>query len=274
VSLTDLEKQQIKEMIERGDPLPVQFRATLFPNGALDQPAYDRATLFNRGFKQLLGAEWTTTHFAPKATIPPPSVQAAWPWRREIWTLHYVCCRSLRRAYCRFTTGEWNEWSDAQRELERLSYMTNALTAHNGMEDRIAQLANCFNVPAQDEKKIHFCSFFKDHPPAKLPETNARVARVRDNVDWKDTHNRGNTIKHRWTGEVISQLPAPQQIRQQVDLPHSVYVCYGTIQIEAGEVDRICESAQRSLNLLVDLATTLDGEIGWDSHFQISGASI
>jgi len=269
MKMTESEKQQIKAMIDRDEPLPVKFRATLFPASVSDQPAYDRATIFNRGFRELISRTWTATHGAPKASIPPPSVQAAWPWRREIWTMYFLCRRSLGRAHRRYTTGDHAEWSDVQRELERLCSLTTALTAHNGMEDRIAQLANCFNVPAQAEEKVDF-RLFDRHPPATLPMTTAQVVKVRANSAWKDTHERANTIKHRWTGEVMSQLPAPAQIRQQVEVPQSIYICYGTIPIRPDDVDRICESAQCSLNLLVELATTLDDEIGWGAYFRIN----
>ena len=65
------------------------FSFALFPHGALDQSAWDRATVFARGFTPLPGTEWTTFHFPhdPPMPLPPPHVQAAWPWRREIWTV-------------------------------------------------------------------------------------------------------------------------------------------------------------------------------------------
>lgn len=268
--LNESEKLQIKEMIDKDMPLPVQFQTALFPNGAFDQTAWDRATSFNRGFKQLRGTEWTTSHFAPKEPIPPANVQAAWPWRREIWTLKFVCRRSLGRAYCRYMTGEWAEWSDAQRELERLCHLTNALTAHNGIEDRIAQLANCFSASPTPEDKVHFCKLFKENAPAPLPKTTAFVAVVRADADWQAAHGRANTIKHRWTGEVMSQLPPPATVRQHLSGQQTMYVCYGTLEIKPDDIDRICESIQRSLNLLIDLATTLDQEIGWERYFHIA----
>jgi hypothetical protein len=271
--LSDAEKRQIKEMIDSNESLPTTFLEKLFPHGGLDQPAFDRASAFNAGFKNLLGTEWTTIHLAPKTPMPPPHVQAAWPWRREIWMLYFVSRRSLGRAYCRYTTGEGANWSEPQRELERLCYLTNALTSHNGMEDRIAQLANCFNNPLQRENKIHFAPFFRAHAPASLPKTTAQVVKTFLNNDWIETHRRANTLKHHWTGEVVSHLPSPEQIRHDVDGVQSIYVFYGTTQINPGNVDDICKSAQRSLNLLVDLATMLDKEIGWPAYFHLPGES-
>ena len=139
------------------------------------------------------------------------------------------------------------------------------------MADRIAQLANCFDVPQQDEKKIYFGRFFDDHyRPVALPKTVEQVKVVRSAQDWKDTNDRANTLKHRWTGEVMSHLPAPDKVRQQVDGKNCTYAFYGTTTIKADDVDRICETRpSRSFNLLVELAKVLDGEIGWEKYLRI-----
>jgi hypothetical protein len=271
MTLTAEEKQEILSAIDAGQQLPAKFRAALFPWGALDAPAHIRASAFNVQFAELRGADWTAIHFAPASATPPAHFQIAWPWRRELWTTHFICRRSLGRAYCHYSTGDWASWSPAQRELERLCHLTNALTSHNAMEDRIAQLSNSFRISPIPQKKIEFKRFFEKESPPSFPNTNSAAAKVLADSDWIKTHDRANDLKHRWTGEVMSQLPKPETVRQQLGSRSDLYICYGTIQVTPEDVDRICEATQRSLNLLTGLAKTLDTEIGWSQYFAIGG---
>lgn len=67
----------------------------------------------------------------------------------------------------------------------------------------------------------------------------------------------------------MSQLPPPATVRQHLSGQQPRYICYGTLEINPDDIDRICESTQRSLNLLIDLAMALDQEIGWENYFHI-----
>jgi len=142
------------------------------------------------------------------------------------------------------------------------------------MEDRIAQLANCFNASPAVERDVNLCSLFNNNPPAALPKTVAQVAHIRADADWKTTHERANKIKHRWTGEIMPQLPAPSEIRRMAGSPQSTCGPYNPIPVDPAYVDGICESAQRSLNQLAELAQTLDAEIGWDRFFRVARANV
>jgi hypothetical protein len=287
MSLTAAEKDQIKSFIDRDEPIPARYRPALFPHGALDQAGWDRNSKFCAGFADLRGEEWATFHGPRDGPCPPPQVQAAWSWRREIWHLKFICRRSLGQAHWRYTSGEWVDWSPAQQELERLCHLMTALSAHNGMEDRIAQLANCFKtrpLTGKKQEKISFGPFFDNDQPHELPKTVAQVTVARGRPEWVQTHELANTIKHRWTGDFVSHCPRPEQVLRDLETLKAKYIHYGKL-IPAAQsvvdphydervrgpivVDQICETAQKSLNLLIGVAEVLDKEIGWRQYFSL-----
>ena len=227
-----------------------------------------RADAFNAGFECLEGDSWTALHHAPVGD-PPVHLQAAWSWRREIWHAYFLTRRAIGRAYHRWADGEHAQWSNAQRDLERLYHTVAALTFHNALEDRIAQLANAVAQLGFAIKEVNFQKVFGT-ANAMLPRTWSEAASVSANADWKETHDRANEVKHRWTGSLIRHARAPEKVLADLAAsPLPAYNMYDLAWVSPQTVDEHARIAQRSLNLLVGLARTLDDEIGWGEYLEV-----
>jgi hypothetical protein len=241
-----------------------------------DTAAWERQTLFNQGFKPLLGSEWTAFHVSPKGPNPPKYLQAAFPWRRDVFYAHFMARRAVGNAFQRYDSSECSDWSSAQRELERLMHVCAALAFHNAFADRIAQLANATGEdcprPRKDENDVSFVKFVKDRP-FLLPLTWVEAKNVEAHTDFRTTRKLGNAIKHRWTGELISHQCSPDEIRAMFkEEKGTTYMCFGALKkVLPEDIDEKCLMIQRSLNLLVELAQMLDKEIGWARHFKFAG---
>lgn len=117
---------------------------------------------------------------------------------------------------------------------------------------------------------IHFGDLFDNHAPPILPLTKAAADHVRAQPEWHATHDLANAVKHRWTGSIVHHHPHPEVVRREVDGTYVIYAGFGIHEVDAEQVDAICRRGQRSLNLLVELATTLDREIDWERYFSFS----
>jgi hypothetical protein len=122
------------------------------------------------------------------------------------------------------------------------------------------------------EDEATFVKVFKKPTPSTLPQTWGLAHNVRDHDDHKRTRKLPNNIKHQWTGSLIRHLPTPADIRRDFGAnPNQTYAAYGVRLVNDSDLEEVCRTAQRSLNLLVDLAHTLDKEIGWERYFELTG---
>lgn len=302
--LTPEEKAAAKKLIDSDRPLPVDFLPLLFPEG--DGTHGEREKTFQNGITRLGGGSWTAfaQHDAERGPPPSSQTQIAWPWRREIWHVHFGCAAMLERAYRTYSSGWYgdpNGFNDISRILMRYSFLVGALALHNGLEDRIAQLANALLACPDDERNVYFKQTFASAnaptSPVALLGSWTKARQIRADADFQKIHKLANEVKHRWTGEFVPHLPNPQMVRDQLAKNKASYVQYGLAvatgsflptdwklvmqcphsditegliweqeQKASANIDTVCRLLQKSHNMLVDLALCLDTEIDWPKH--------
>ncbi len=297
------QKEELIKLIRSDGKIPYKYIPLLFPDG--DGTFGPREEQFSKQFHRLEGNSWTS--FARRdlaAGIPVTNDQAAWPWRREIWHVHYGCRISLERAYRNYREGHYsdsNEFNEISRILIRYAHFVGALTLHNALEDRIAHLTNAFSRSPLLVEDVNFYKVFNQQNQAvnSLSQTRELANGIMADKDWNRIHDLANEAKHRWTGEFVPHLPKPQEIQANPVVQAGGYVQFSLaimngsflppdwksakpsvspdadpmkrIMTEQEEkamanLDGICILAQKSHNLLVDLALQLDHEIDWPSR--------
>ena len=307
--LQDDKKAELISLIQSDGEIPYTYLPLLFPHGDGNFGARER--LFCDQFHRLDGMSWTSFALHNAASRPPTAnVQAAWPWRREIWHVHFGCLLSLERAYRYYRAGHYsdsNGLNEISRILIRYAHLAGALTLHNALEDRIAQLANAFISSPLPVEGVNFCKVFTNRAPPNqtvislpLPQTWQLAQKIMGDSDWSRIHELANEVKHRWTGEFVPHLPNPQDILAIPAVQAGSYVQFGLATMKGSflppdwksanpsvapdsaghmgnlmreqedkamaNLDAICILAQKSHNLLVDLALQLDRETDWPSR--------
>lgn len=273
MNLTDREKELIKAMINRGEPLPAKYRDDLFGN-IRSETAYQRYTNFNNKFTELKGLYWTAFH-SPSADgkYDPPSnqIQIAWPWRREIYYAYFFCRRSIGYAYTRYqgslhSGGE--VWSEIQCKLERSMHLAAALVFHNAFEEKIAQLANRFLPSPFDEERVEAKKIFQQPAPVDFVKTWKVAKRIVSNDVWRKVHKLANEVKHCWLGGIVDHNNRPKDVESELaDIisksgSNRPYLAYGGLrEVTDEEIDNWCILIQESLNLLCNLAKILDDDM-------------
>ena len=123
-------KAELISLIQSDCEIPYTYLPLLFPHG--DGNFGAREKRFCDQFHRLDGKSWTAFSHLVNPSRPPIAVfQAAWPWRREIWYVHFGCLISLERAYRHYRVGHYsdsNEFNEISRILIRYAHLVGALT--------------------------------------------------------------------------------------------------------------------------------------------------
>lgn len=294
--LTPEEKATVKQLIDAGELLPHHFLPLLFPKG--DGTVGERELKFQGDIKRLNAESWTA--FA-QPTAPSEEIQAAWPWRREIYYVHFCCADMIKKAYRTYSSGWYSDsegFNNISRILLRSGQLVGALTLHNSLEDRIAQLFNALLASPCNETKVKFRTTFENQTPSitLLAGTRKKAGAILGDTNFRKIHELANEVKHKWTGEMLPHVPKPQRVRDDLKSNQASYVQSGLptptcsflpqgcqpsstppiwdmkgriseqAQRAMANIDAICESMRQSHNMLVDLALCLDAEVDWPRH--------